>query len=106
MTEGLRGAERRTLVKTFYVYILASHTGVLYVGVTNDLERRLFEHRQGVGSAFTSRYRVTRLVFFEAFDTAVDAIAAEKRIKGWSRAKKIALIREGNPSMRDLSEDW
>ena len=93
-------------MRTFSVYILASHSGVLYVGVTNDLQRRLLEHRQGIGSAFTSHYRVTKLVFYEVFDSPADAIAAEKRLKGWSRAKKVALIHERNPSMRDLSADW
>jgi putative endonuclease len=74
--------------------------------MTNDLERRVREHKQGLVPGFTARYRVSRLVFHESFPTAVQAIEAEKRIKGWSRAKKVALIELGNPQWRDLAEDW
>ena len=88
----------------FYVYILANLNGrrpVLYVGVTNDLERRLAEHRQAT-NGFVSRYRVTTLVYFEVTADIHAAIAREKRIKGWTRARKIALIRTQNPTWRDL----
>jgi putative endonuclease len=90
---------------SFYVYILASRSRVLYVGVTNDLERRVFEHKQGIGSQFTRKYRVNQLVYCQSFATPGEAIAAEKRIKGWVRAKKIALIEEANPDWHDLSSD-
>ena len=79
---------------------------VLYTGVTNCLERRVDEHRSREGSDFTKRYQVDRLVFFDRFDKSVDAIAAEKRIKAGSRAKKIALIEQENPLWKDLLETF
>jgi predicted GIY-YIG superfamily endonuclease len=75
----------------------------MYVGVTNDLERRLSEHRAGIGGAFTERYRTHTLVYFEEFQRIEDAIAHEKRIKGWSRAKKNALVEQSNPTWADLA---
>ena len=89
--------------RTYYVYILSSRPkGTLYVGVTNDLERRLLEHRDGTVEGFTKRYAVHRLVHFEE----TDAIAREKQSKGWSRAKKVALIQSENPEWSDLAEGW
>lgn len=90
--------------KRYYVYILtnARHT-VLYTGVTNDLARRLDEHRRGL-SSFTRRYNVHKLVYAEALDDAYSAIAREKQIKGGSRQTKLALINSLNPTWRDLSE--
>ena len=90
----------------FWVYILGSSTGTLYVGMTNDLERRLFEHREGIVSGFASRYRLTRLLYFEETADVFEAIAREKQIKGWSRRKKVQLLESVNPSWRDLSGDW
>lgn len=85
------------------VYILASASGrALYIGVTTDLVRRLTEHRAGI-VAFTSKYRNNRLILVEPHDTAPDAIAREKQLKGWRRSKKIALINRSNPGWRDLS---
>jgi len=92
-------------VRQFHVYILSSRSGVLYVGMTNNIDRRIVEHKEGRVPGFTSKYRVNRLVWCEAFPTALQAIEAEKRIKGWTRAKKIALIEDLNPQWRDLSED-
>ena len=89
---------RRPLV----VYILASRPrGAIYVGVTNDIGRRVSEHRSGK-SAFTRRYWVDRLVLVEIYEYGVDALQREKQIKGWTRARKIALIEEGNPEWDDL----
>jgi putative endonuclease len=90
----------------YHVYILASATGVLYVGVTNNLERRIAQHKEKQVSAFTKRYSVTRLVYFEAYGDVRNAIAREKEIKAWRREKKLALIRSMNPSFRDLSLDF
>jgi putative endonuclease len=85
-----------------YTYMLASRrNGTLYTGVTSNLPRRIFEHRSGE-SAFTSRYGVTRLVWYEEFPWVIDAISREKAIKSWPRAWKIALIEEQNPDWRDL----
>jgi putative endonuclease len=90
----------------YFVYMLSSLSGVLYVGVTNDLERRLWEHRQGGADGFTDRYLVHRLVWFENTGQVDAAIAREKQIKNWRREKKVALIESVNPQWRDLSEDW
>jgi putative endonuclease len=92
-------------VQSFYVYILASHSKVLYVGVTNDLERRVFQHRQGL-HGFTARYRVTRLVYYDQTASVMAAIQREKQIKGWLRRKKVELIEETNPMWLDLAQDW
>jgi len=93
-------------VRSYYVYIMTNHSGTLYTGVTNDLLRRVAEHKSGRGSGFTSRYRITRLVHFEERGDVQSAIEREKRIKGWDRAKKIALIERDNPGWKDLSEGW
>jgi putative endonuclease len=90
-------------MRTFHVYILASRSRVLYVGVTNDLARRVNEHKRGSVPGFTTRYRVTRLVYFEEFADIRDAIAREKEIKGWTRSRKIRLIENRNPTWEDLS---
>jgi len=94
------------VMRDYYVYILASISRVLYIGVTNNLERRLYEHRQKLIPGFTAKYHVTRLVYFEQSGAIRDAIAREKQLKGWRRAKKIALIESVNPSWRELSEAW
>ena len=93
-------------MKQFYVYIMASRSGVLYVGMTNDLERRVAEHKDKLTPGFTATYNVNLLVFFETFPTALQAIEAEKKIKGWRREKKVKLVESNNPTWRDLSEDW
>ncbi len=90
----------------YFVYILASRSGVLYIGVTNDLARRLFEHQKGLFPGFTHKYNVIRLVYFESFADIRDAIAREKQLKGWRREKKTALINRLNPKWMDLSEEW
>ena len=89
-----------------YVYILANeHNTVLYTGVTNDLQRRVHEHRNGVTRGFTYRYNVHKLVYYEVIDGEKEAIAREKAIKGLSRAKKNALIEKINPHWQDLFSD-
>jgi len=90
----------------YYIYIMASRSRVLYVGVTNDIARRVNEHKQGLIPGFTHKYRVTRLVHFEEFADIRDAIAREKTIKGWKRSRKVSLIEERNPTWEDLSENW
>jgi putative endonuclease len=89
--------------RTYYVYILASHSRTLYTGVTNDLVRRLYEHRSGLASAFTRRYSVHRLVHVEIATNPRDAIARETQIKRWTRRKKVALIEATNPTWEELS---
>jgi len=95
-------------MRQFYVYILTNETGTLYTGVTNDLQRRVQEHKAGVGSEFTQRYHIDRLVYFEVLPDAKSAIAREKQIKGYRRDKKLALIREFNPMWVDLyvANEW
>lgn len=88
-----------------WVYILASWTKVLYIGVTSDIEGRLHEHRTVNDRAFTSRYRVHRLVYIEEYSWIDDAIAREKQLKGWKRSRKIELIESENPEWFDLSRD-
>ncbi|MGE3332050.1 MAG: GIY-YIG nuclease family protein [Rhodospirillaceae bacterium] len=92
--------------KTFYVYILTNNrNGTLYIGVTNDLVRRVYEHRQGAVSGFTRRYGLHDLVYFEQFDDPENAIQREKRMKHWPRQKKIAQIESANLLWRDLYEE-
>ncbi|MBQ3499479.1 MAG: GIY-YIG nuclease family protein [Clostridia bacterium] len=79
---------------------------VLYTGVTNNLERRIYEHKNGTVEGFTKRYNVHKLVWFDCTSDIYSAIEKEKQIKGWTRAKKNALIKEMNPTWRDLSDDW
>jgi putative endonuclease len=93
-------------MSNYWVYILTNQSNtVLYTGMTNDIGRRTDEHRQGKGSAFTAKYKIKKLVFYERFDKATDAIAAEKRIKAGSRRKKEDLINSINPGWKDLSEE-
>ena len=91
----------------YYIYILASQkNGTLYIGVTNDLERRVLEHKEKINEGFSSRYNVNMLVYFESFQYINDAILREKRLKKWNRQWKINLIEEENKEWNDLSEDW
>ena len=90
----------------YYVYIMASHRGTLYTGVTNDLERRVYEHKHGLGSQFTKKYNVSKLVYYEATDDVLSAIARDKQIKAWRRSKRIVLIESLNPYWEDLAGEW
>ena len=91
----------------FHVYILASRrNGTLYTGITNDLRRRVWQHKSKLIPGFTSRYGVNRLVYFEEFRNAASAIAREKQIKAGSRMQKLKLIERDNPDWTDLSEGW
>jgi len=92
--------------RTFFVYILASKSRRLYVGMTNSLLRRVMQHKSGEMDGFTKRYRIDRLVYYETFRYVNNCIAREKQIKAWSRTKKIALVRAFNPSWEDLAADW
>ena len=91
--------------KAYYVYILASQrNGTLYIGVTNDIVRRAFEHREGLVPGFTKKYRIKTLVYFETFEDIGFAIEREKRLKKWNRAWKLELIEKLNPDWHDLYE--
>lgn len=91
----------------YYVYILANwNHAVLYIGMTNNLERRIYEHRRKLVDGFTKRYNVHKLVYYDATTDARVAIEREKQLKGWRRDKKIALIETMNPEWKDLAEGW
>ena len=90
----------------YWVYILSSRSRTLYIGVTNNLVHRVLQHREGKGSAFTAKYQITRLVYFEQFRFIRDAISREKELKDWRRERKVELIERDNPSWSDLAEGW
>ncbi|MBI2181217.1 MAG: GIY-YIG nuclease family protein [Deltaproteobacteria bacterium] len=90
----------------YYVYIMTNKSRTLYTGVTNNLERRVYEHKQKLIPGFTSKYNISRLVYFEATEDIRAAIEREKQIKGWLRSKKVALIESVNPTWADLSAGW
>ncbi len=91
----------------YYVYILTSpNNRVMYIGVTNNLERRVWEHKSKAVSGFTQKYNVTKLVYFEECSDIMSAIAREKQIKGWLRKKKDALVEVTNPEWKDISVEW
>jgi len=93
-------------MKDYYVYIMASRSRTLYPGVSNNLERRVAQHKQKLLPGFTAEYRIDRLVCFEHLGDIRAAIQREKQIKGWIREKKLALIKSVNPGWCDLSESW
>ncbi len=91
----------------YYVYILTNYSNeVLYIGITNNLERRIYEHKHKLIEGFTSKYNVNKLVYFEAFNHADEAITREKQLKKWAREKKISLIKTVNSEFKDLSKDF
>ena len=93
-------------MRQYYVYILANRTKTIYTGVTNDLQRRIFEHKHLMTKGFAYKYKLTKLVYYEVGRDIKVAISREKQIKGWLRKKKVALIESVNPEWRDLSEEW
>jgi putative endonuclease len=90
----------------YFVYMMTNKSGTLYVGVTNNLERRISEHKNSLIEGFTKKYKINRLLYYEETNDVIAAISREKQIKGWRRDKKIALIESANPEWQDLSEDW
>ena len=96
-------AQRRSLVEhKYWTYIVASRTGTLYVGMTNDIVRRMWEHKSGEFEGFASQYHCDRLVYWESFDDVRQTIDREKQLKGWRRERKNELVRTLNPTFRDL----
>ena len=89
--------------KIYYVYIMASISDVLYIGMTNNLERRVWEHKNNLIDGFTKKYKCHKLVYFESSTDVKSILGREKQLKRWSRIKKLALINETNPEMKDLS---
>jgi putative endonuclease len=92
--------------KTYFVYIMSNISKMLYVGVTNNLEHRVFQHKAKLIDGFTKKYNLHRLVYFEPFGSIRGAIAREKQIKGWLRARKVKLVESVNPEWKDLAADW
>lgn len=90
----------------YFVYIISSRSGTLYIGVTNSIYRRSLQHKSGELDGFASKYHCNRLVYYESFDDVHRAIGREKQLKGWLRAKKIALIESKNPRWEDFAEKW
>ena len=90
----------------FYVYIMSNEWLTIYIGVTNSLERRVYQHKAGELPGFTKRHAIDRLVYYEHFTDIRIAIAREREIKGWKRFKKLKLIRSQNPEWKDLSLEW
>jgi putative endonuclease len=93
-------------MKTYYVYVMTNRTRTLYTGVTNNLDRRVLQHKGKPLPGFTREYHIDRLVYYKVFGDVRAALQREKQIKGWLRAKKVALIVAANPTWRDLSQDW
>jgi putative endonuclease len=85
---------------------MTNNSKTLYTGITNNLARRVYEHKHKLVEGFTKKYNITKLVYYEEINSIRDAIAREKQIKGWLRVKKIALIESANPEWKDLSENW
>lgn len=94
------------MAKTYYVFILTNHSKTLYTGMTNDIKRRIFEHKNKLVKGFTSKYKISKLAYFESSSDVNSAIIREKQIKGWLRKKKIELIEKQNPGWKDLSQEW
>ena len=90
----------------YFVYIMSSHSGTLYIGMTNSIYRRALQHKSGEIEGFASKYHCNRLVYYESFDDVHRAIGREKQLKGWLRSRKIALIESKNPRWQDLAEKW
>ena len=107
-----RNAEWRDLLwgitmepHNYSVYIVASKSRVIYIGMTNNLERRVYEHKNDLADGFSKKYRCHRLVYFESFDDVLKAIEREKQLKRWNRTKKICLVERRNPTWEDLAAD-
>jgi putative endonuclease len=93
-------------MKEYYVYILANEGRMLYTGVTNDLMRRIYEHKNHLVEGYTKKYKISKLIYYEQTNDIYEAITREKQIKGWLRKKKIKLIESINPEWDDLSKNW
>ena len=92
--------------RSYCVYMVASKSRVLYIGMTNNLERRIFEHKNDVIEGFSKKYKCHRLVYYESFDDVTKAINREKQLKRWNRTKKVFLIERENPTWEDLAAEW
>ncbi|MBV6421535.1 MAG: hypothetical protein DAHOPDDO_02810 [Ignavibacteriaceae bacterium] len=103
-SEERRDEESQKSMKDYYIYIMTNKSKTLYTGMTNNLNRRVYEHKNKLIEGFTKKYNIDKLIYFELFNNPKDAIRREKQIKGWIRKKKIELIESMNPEWKDLSE--
>ncbi len=92
--------------RQYYVYLLTNRSGTLYTGVTNDIQRRMYEHKNKLVEGFTNKYNIHMLVYYEVTSDVGEALTREKQIKAWRRSKRVALIESTNPQWRDLSDGW
>lgn len=99
----MEGSHKRRMGKIYCLYILTNHSGTLYIGITSNLVKRLWEHKNKVVKGFTEKYNISRLVYYEVYENPETAILREKQLKNWSRNKKLALIRRMNPKFEELS---
>jgi len=101
-----RRESRKLMKKNYFVYMMASEkNGTLYIGMTNGLQKRVFQHKEGELDGFTKKYNIKNLVYYEIFENSLEAIIREKQLKGWNRKWKIRLIEKNNPGWRDLFND-
>ena len=108
VAKGVQSYDNKSMGKEnqYYVYIMTNKSETLYVGMTNNIKKRVYEHKNKIIDGFTKKYNIRRLLYFETFGDSNSAIAREKTIKGWLRKKKIELLSKTNPHWKDLSEDW
>ena len=92
--------------RQYFIYIMTNRSGTPYIGLTNDIKKRIYQHKNKLINGFTKKYNIDRLIYFETFSDVYSAIDREKTIKGWLRKKKTELVNEVNPQWRDLSQDW
>ena len=95
-----------SMSKTYFVYLLSNSSKMIYIGVTNDLERRIYEHKKKMKEGFTKKYNLHQLVYYEEPDDIGRALEREKQLKGWRRQKKVSLIESTNPEWKDITQDW
>jgi len=93
-------------MKNYYIYIMSSKSRTLYVGMTNDIKKRVYQHKNHLVPGFTDRYNIVHLVYVETVSDPLSAISREKQIKKWRREKKVSLVESINPEWKDLSDDW
>lgn len=93
-------------MKNYYIYIMTSQSGTLYIGMTNDIKKRVYQHKKHLIPGFTDKYNVDQLLYVETTSDPVSAIRREKQLKKWRREKKVALVDSQNPDWKDLSEGW
>lgn len=105
---GLRMTKEISLMReySYYVYIMTNKSNTLYVGVTDNIERRLWEHKNKLVKGFTNKYNINKLIYLEEYNDITEAIYREKQIKGWAREKKMELIKTQNPEFNDLGKEW